>query len=258
MCGRVILSYLLFFNAARHATGGGKTDALQKLKRGRVYQTSQSTGAVWVSHYVISLSLLINEFQVIPIRYSSHQGYVKLDIMKDMTVERAPGATIKQPGEPYTLAERQAKILQIADMLSEGRRSTKTIMDELKISRPTAIEWRNLALLILADESKPMNREALRNLEIGRLNGLIERLTTKISALEWPDDIKAKEYNITLNTYDKLLGRLKDFGEQLHKITGMNTEINISIEEKRRIVFVRPTKPQTDAQEGEVVEQPTT
>lgn len=138
----------------------------------------------------------------------------------------------------------QQRVMLIADfMTTKGIRGTTALMNELaksgyKVSRPTIIKYRNSALDMIANESKPMNREHLRNLEIGRLNYWIEEITGKINGLEWTVlDNDGKP--VAFYMYDKLLQRLKDMADQLHKITGLNTEVNVSIEEKRRVVFIR-------------------
>jgi hypothetical protein len=132
----------------------------------------------------------------------------------------------------------QSRVMVVAEMLTLGERSTSKIMERLKVSRPTAIKYRNSALTMIAEESKPMNREHLRNLEIGRLNHWIDKITEKINDLDWSvldDDGRP----VAFYMYDKLLQRLKDMGDQLHKITGLNTEVQVNVDEKRRVIFIR-------------------
>lgn len=138
----------------------------------------------------------------------------------------------------------QQRVMMVADLLTNGTRSTaglKAALTELgvEVSRPTIIKYRNAALEMIAEETKPMNRDHLRNLEVGRLGYWIEQLTEKINGLDW-SVLDKDGQPVAFYMYDKMLQRLKDMGEQLHKITGLNTEVNVNIEEKRRIVFIRP------------------
>jgi hypothetical protein len=161
------------------------------------------------------------------------------------TVEEKSSVVVGRPvGIDTSYEAQQQRVMMVADLLEKGTRSTKALQDAMialgvEASRPTIIKYRNAALEMIAEETKPMNRDHLRNLEIGRLNYWIEQLTGKINALDW-SVLDKDGQPVAFYMYDKMLQRLKDMGEQLHKITGLNTEVNVSIEEKRRIVFIRP------------------
>jgi hypothetical protein len=153
---------------------------------------------------------------------------------------------------------------EVMDMLDQGKRSTKAIMERLGCARDTAVKARNDALALMAEERKPMNRTAMRNMEIGRIEGWIERLTDRANDLEWPTDPTSKEYKIVFDMFDKIAQRIVQYGEQLHRITGLNTEVQVNVDEKRRMIFVRQlgpdpssshqSSPSHDVVDGEVIE----
>lgn len=144
-----------------------------------------------------------------------------------------------------TYEAQQARVQAVAELLEKGTRSTAALIKALaeqgiSVSRPTVIKYRNYALNLIAEETKPMNRDHLRNLEVGRLGYWIEQLTGKINGLDW--SVLDKDGTpVAFYMYDKMLQRLKDMGDQLHKITGLNTDVHVNIDEKRRTVFIRPS-----------------
>lgn len=152
----------------------------------------------------------------------------------------------------------QSKVFVVAELLEKGIRSTSRLMEAIQCSRPTAIKYRNAAMDLIHNESKPLNREHLRNMEIGRLTYWIEQLTDKINAIEWDTDTGSQEYTRQFEMYNKLLQRIREQADQLHRITGMNTEVQINIDEKRRIVFHRPEPTNATVVEGDVVDSAAT
>jgi hypothetical protein len=175
------------------------------------------------------------------------QDGVKLNAMNSdiSTVENeSMTAADKRPYPDRSYETQQKRTILVAGLLERGIRTTAALARELKtagydVSRPTIIETRNRAMDLIAEETKPMNRTHLRNLEIGRLNYWIENLTERINALDW-EVIDDNGTPAAFDMFNKMLQRLKDMGDQLHKITGLNTEVSVNIEEKRRIVFIRP------------------
>lgn len=138
-----------------------------------------------------------------------------------------------------------AVVSSIAEMLMRGERSTSTIIDFMKTqlpdgtcSRATALKYRNAAMALLEREQKPMNRENIRQLEIGRYTYLIERMYKVICQFEDATPILGRDVKWH-DSYTKLWGKLNDLGARLHAITGLN-EITInSGDDRKRITFVR-------------------
>lgn len=158
--------------------------------------------------------------------------------------EKSSDVAVAQAPMEVTYEAQQMRVRMVADLLEEGVRSTGALNRRLielgvSVSRPTIIKYRNYALTLVAEETKLMNRDHIRNLEIGRLNYWLEHLTEKINALDWGvlDDNGTP---IAFDMFNKMMQRLKDMGDQLHKITGLNTDVHVNIDEKRRIVFIRP------------------
>jgi hypothetical protein len=180
-----------------------------------------------------------------------HNNIILTTIMQPITTIQ-PQAEISKPDTSHrnwlTDEQKMEAIESVADMLMKGERSTGSVQDLLaklmpegKCSRNTAIKYRNAAMKLLERESKPMNRENLRNLEIGRLHLVIERTYNTIDEFESSkpsstDDDWLKWHE----TWAKLMSKLNDAGARLHAITGLN-EITINnTDDRKRILFIRP------------------
>lgn len=158
-----------------------------------------------------------------------------------------PIVTQLQAGDELSDEVKMEAITSVADMMEKGTRSTTAILAFLNTTygirtRNTAIKYRNLAMTLLAREHKPMNRENMRALEVGRLQYHIERIYNVILEYEAQTELRDREPK-WYDVYAKLWARLNDFGARLHAITGLN-EITINNESStKRIVFVRPGEP---------------
>lgn len=164
--------------------------------------------------------------------------------------------TVDRSHENQLTDDRRLEVVAgVAEMLERGERSTSSIQEYVakhmpmgSCSRPTAIKYRNSAMLLIHHETKPMNRDNIRALEIGRYTSLIERIYKRIASFE--ENIPDKGHDDYLKwheTWAKLWARLDQFGARLHAITGLN-EITINNgDTAKRIVFVRPgEKPTSD------------
>ncbi len=137
--------------------------------------------------------------------------------------------------------QKMEAVLSVARLIEKGLRSTSTIMEHLgpffprgTVSDRTAIKYRNAAMAVLHEENKPLNREHIRNLEIGRYTYWIDRLTRERETFINDGGTKDARYYQAL---DKMTTTLNKYGERLHAITGLN-EITINNgETQRRIVF---------------------
>lgn len=153
-------------------------------------------------------------------------------------------ATQYRPGQSPSEEVRLEAIISVAELMEKGQRSTTAIMVMLKdnyglATRDTAIKYRNLAAMLMQRETKPLNREAWRAMEIGRLNWWIERLSERIQTYEAqaPNTRADEDYLKWHDTYAKMLSKLNDFAARLHAITGLNELTINSNEHKSRIVF---------------------
>lgn len=149
-----------------------------------------------------------------------------------------------KPGSPVDDEVKLEAILSIAELMEKGTRSTPAIQQFLIAnygirSRDSAVKYRNLAGMLMQRESKPMNREMWRAMEIGRLNWWIERLSARIQTYEAqaPKTRADEDYLKWHDTYAKMLSKLNDFAARLHAITGLNELTINSNEHKSRIVF---------------------
>lgn len=157
------------------------------------------------------------------------------------TIEAKPNA---HP-EPTDEIKLEA-ILSVAELMEKGTRSPTAIQGFLAAnygltSRNTATKYRNLAMTLIARENKPMNRENIRHLEVGRLTWWIERLTNKIKDYEdgRPEPCD-DDYLKWHDTYAKMLSKLNDYGARLHAITGLNEITVNNADDRKRVIFMRP------------------
>jgi len=150
-----------------------------------------------------------------------------------------------QVAQHTTIDQQMNNILLIANLLENGKRNTGQLVAATGLARTTVIKYRDQALKLLHNENKALNTEAMRHMEIGRLNYWIDWLQVRI---ERETD---KDHQV------KLLGRLDNMQGRLHSISGLNTTVNVNYEEKKRITFVMQqgdTKPiQVAPTEGEIV-----
>jgi hypothetical protein len=189
----------------------------------------------------------------------------------DLATLIAPDLASAQPrngvGSPIDDETKMEAIVSVAELMEKGTRSTAAIQEHLAkvyhlTSRPTAIKYRNLAAALIAHEHKPMNRENIRALEIGRITYWLERVTKRIE--EFEEDRPTKDdddYFKWHDSYAKLLGKFNDLGARLHAITGLNELTINNNDQPKRVIFIRPgdTMPKShnvspDSQVSELIE----
>ena len=142
----------------------------------------------------------------------------------DATIQ--PQLTSIQIAQHTNIDKQMDSILLIANLLENGKRNTGQLVAATGLARTTVIKYRDQALKLLHNENKALNTEAMRHMEIGRLNYWIDWLQVRI---ERETD---KDHQV------KLLGRLDNMQGRLHSISGLNTTVNVNYEEKKRITFV--------------------
>lgn len=187
-----------------------------------------------------------------------------------------PNVTQLKVGSGLQAEAKMEAILSIAELMEKGTQSTTAIMAYLRSTygistRDTAIKYRNLAVTLLAREHKPMNRENMRALQVGRLQYYIERVYKLIETHD-TDFEGGERDNKWYDTHAKLWSKLNDFMARLHAITGLNEITVNNTDDRKRIIFLRPGEKPNDPKshnvvssvevqdviEGEVTEQPTT
>lgn len=185
-----------------------------------------------------------------------------------------PKATEYTAGHNLADEVKMEAILSIAEVMEKGTQSTTGIMawlsaNNLPSSRPTAIRYRNLAVTLLAREHKPMNRENMRALQVGRVQYYIERVYALVEEHESGFSGEERD-NKWYDTHAKLWSKLTDLMARLHAITGLNEITVNNTDDRKRIIFLRPSEQPKDATshnttpsvevrdvtEGELVEPP--
>jgi phage shock protein A len=130
-------------------------------------------------------------------------------------------------GERLTLQERQAKIIEVRELMEDGFASVSKISDHFGVARQTAVEWREAALQLIAKDPNGFTREGIRNLQVGRIEKMIERLQEELS--------RANELKDKLLIHD----RISTYYERLARITGLNTDVHMNYQNPQQLVIIK-------------------
>lgn len=138
--------------------------------------------------------------------------------IKRMSIELTPihaqGAKPrKKPSQRYSLEERQALIVEVRELMQRGTISCQKIADNLNIDVHTAWDYRKAAMALIAKDDQGWNRDATRNMQIGRINHLLEGLYAELPLVQDPIE------------RGKLHDRIIKYFDSLHRITGLNTDV---------------------------------
>lgn len=140
-----------------------------------------------------------------------------------------------KPGQTMTVAEKLPYLLELREMMDEGYQSSTKIASRFGISQVTAIQWRKEALVMIAKDDNGWTRDALRNIQIGRLQHKIERLERDLRVT---DDVQD-----SLKVHDRII----KYYDALARITGLNSEtVDINVKSKPLTINM-PTEAITEA-----------
>lgn len=115
-------------------------------------------------------------------------------------------------GQSLSLEERTERLLEIREWLEDGFVSVKQIASRFNVSPSTALDWRNAALILIKKQDNGFTRDAMRNLQIGRIQRQIERLTSQLDKADSKDQLAIHD-------------RIVKYYDSLHRITGLNSEV---------------------------------
>lgn len=115
-------------------------------------------------------------------------------------------------GDKLSMVERLSVIQDIREVIERSDVSVRDIADQYQVTYNTANEWRNQALLLMAKQDNGLTREALRNIGRGQIEYQIRLLTRELQLADDPE--------LRLKYHDRLI----KYRDQLHRITGLNSE----------------------------------
>lgn len=136
-------------------------------------------------------------------------------------------------GQSRSLEDRVEIIQIIAERIERGENiATYQLLKDMPElgTRDTAIAYRNAALKLINQESRAWNRDTVRNMEIGRLQAQLGRLNQKLEEFAAKNDI---------DPFIKLVSKVNETAALLHRITGVNQEVQFNITEQKRIHIIR-------------------
>jgi hypothetical protein len=148
-----------------------------------------------------------------------------------------------RPGQSLPTGEKLDILFQIRETIERGYITTTAIAEEYGVTMVTASAWRKQALKLLEKDTNGYTREGIRNIQIGRINYMIETLTKDLKATSDPQE-KAKLHDRIVKYYDSL-----------HRITGLNSEVNVH--QHQQLKPLQVVMPHTTPVEGEVAAAPT-
>lgn len=135
--------------------------------------------------------------------------------------------TALKPGERLSLQHRQEKIVEVRELMEDGYASISKLAEHFGVARQTAVEWRDAALVLIAKDPNGYTREGIRNLQVGRLQKMIERLQIKLaSATDLKDELLIHD-------------RITNYYERLHRITGLNTDVHMNYQNPQQLVIIK-------------------
>lgn len=146
-----------------------------------------------------------------------------------------PNTKLK-PGQTMSLQVKMELLFELREMMESGYASVSKICEVFNVSRKTAVELRKQAMELIARDSNGYTREAIRSMQIGRIQHQIERLHVMLDELEAKGDKK-----LALQVHD----RISNYYEKLHRISGLNTEVNVGIGQLPQQMVIIKTRDQT-------------
>lgn len=158
-----------------------------------------------------------------------------------------PGTLSLKQGQSVATDVKLMYLFELRDMMEQGFTSITKICEAFNISRDTASNWRKQALLLTAKDDNGFTREGIRNIQIGRIQYMIERLQVD---LEKTTDVDVKV---------KLHDRIVKYYDSLARITGLNSEVQINVHTQLKpLTIVRPTlEPDVPVSHNVMIDQPT-
>ena len=115
-------------------------------------------------------------------------------------------------GEKYPIDVRQERIIELRELMQNDDLSLNAIARHFQVDQSTASNWRKAALVLIAKDDQGFTRDALRHIQVGRINGQLSRLHRDLQVVEDPIE-RGKIHDRIIKYYDSLA-----------RITGLNSE----------------------------------
>lgn len=119
-------------------------------------------------------------------------------------------------------------LLEIRESIEQGYASVTEIANRYGITEVTASSWRRQALQMIAKDDNGYTREGIRNIQVGRIQWMIERLQRQLDT-ESDTDTRLKIHDRIVKYYDSMA-----------RITGLNSEqVNVTTQQLKPLEIVR-------------------
>lgn len=146
--------------------------------------------------------------------------------------------SLKQ-GQKLPISDKLDYLFELREMLEKGYTTTSAIAEHFGITPPVASAWRKQALQLIQKDDNGYSREGIRNIQIGRIQYMIERLQRDLDAAT------------DVDTKTKLHDRIVKYYDSLARITGLNSEV--TLHQHQQVKPLQVVMPHTTPVEGELV-----
>ena len=137
-------------------------------------------------------------------------------------------STLLKLGKGLSAEERMPYLLEIRESIEQGYASVTEIANRYGITEVTASSWRRQALQMIAKDDNGYTREGIRNIQVGRIQWMIERLQRQLDT-ESDTDTRLKIHDRIVKYYDSMA-----------RITGLNSEqVNVTTQQLKPLEIVR-------------------
>jgi hypothetical protein len=148
----------------------------------------------------------------------------------------------KQPGQKLTSIERLGAVSATQDLMDSGVSSIRAIARALNVSNDTAAEYKKQAMYLATKESP--DRESIRMLQYNRISRQAEKVSGLIERAQRDyDNGKA----VSIQSIAALHNVLRGYMELLHRIMGLNTEVNVNVGAQQKPLMVYMSRTVDDA-----------
>jgi hypothetical protein len=141
-----------------------------------------------------------------------------------------------KPGQSLTNEARTQKVIELRELMANGYMSIDKIATHFNVAYNTASAWRKASLLMIAKDDDGYTRDALRNIQTGRIMYKIEGLETDLK--------QATDMDTRLKVHDRIV----KYYDALARITGLNSETIDHTISAKPLNIVMPST------EGEIVQ----
>jgi hypothetical protein len=142
----------------------------------------------------------------------------------------------KDAGQRFDIVERTELLAELRELMQNDDLTITYIAKHFNINYSTASQWRKAALKLIARDDQGFTRDAIRHIQVGRINGMLSRLQVDLNTVTDPIE------------RGKIHDRIIKYYENLARITGLNSETIDHTISAKPLNIVMPST------EGEIVQ----